>query len=355
MAPDKLVPNDPRVQHRTAFVNGQTYGYLCSTPPPSVPHRGHIVLVHGFPDLSFGWRYQIPFLTTLGLTVIAPDSLGYGRSSSPPTSEVHRYGFRQVASDIAALCHDHFQVSEIYLGGHDWGGTAVYRIAMYQPALIKAVFVICTPFNPPLPFYTPLKLRVRHQLPNFGYQLHFTSGEVEDRLRSKSEVSQFLNALYGGSGSGGEHGFDVNTGVKFENLPKLRRTPLLEEAELEYYATEYSRHGLNGPLNWYRTGEVNYLDELDVFFDGDTSVDSKKRPTVTQPVLFVLATKDQALKPAMAAKMASQIPNLVRKEVEAGHWVLWQRPEEINKILGEWFEGIWAGEKGQKKLGGAKL
>lgn len=36
--------------------------------------------LHGFPDLSMGWRYQIPMLADMGLRVIAPDCLGYGRT-----------------------------------------------------------------------------------------------------------------------------------------------------------------------------------------------------------------------------------------------------------------------------------
>jgi pimeloyl-ACP methyl ester carboxylesterase len=38
--------------------------------------------IHGFPDLSIGWRYQIPHILKLGFRVIAPDCIGYGRSVS---------------------------------------------------------------------------------------------------------------------------------------------------------------------------------------------------------------------------------------------------------------------------------
>jgi pimeloyl-ACP methyl ester carboxylesterase len=55
-------------------------------------------------------------------------------------------------------------------------------------------------------------------------------------------------------------------------------------------------------------------------------------------VLFVLAKKDQALKAFMAQKMEERIPNLTRREVDAGHWALWERPEDCNKIIGEWLE-----------------
>ena len=362
MSTSKLVPNDPRVQHRTVILNGQTYGYLYSPCPSTIPFRGTILLFHGFPDISFGWRNQIPFLTSLGLTVIAPDCLGYGRSSAPPTSSLKLYTYKRLADDMATLCA-HLGLSQVYLGGHDWGGMCVYRIAAYHPNLVKAVFSICTPYFPPTPVYEPLKLRVATKLPNFGYQLHFASGECEDQIRSKAEIKQFLNALFGGKGPNGETGFDTNTGVKLANLPLLARTSLLSEEELDHYASEYARSGINGPLNWYRTNELNYLDELEHFFPpanpNNTTPNGPKAtdPFLTScPLLFVLATQDQALKPFMAARMVPErIPRLTRREVEAGHWVLWQKPEEVRAILGEWFAKIWEEEEREAGKGKSRL
>lgn len=40
--------------------------------------------IHGWPDLSLGWRYQIPLLVSLGLRVVAPDMMGYGGTVRSP-------------------------------------------------------------------------------------------------------------------------------------------------------------------------------------------------------------------------------------------------------------------------------
>ena len=42
-----------------------------------------VVLAHGFPELAYSWRHQIPALAAAGCRVIAPDQRGYGRSSRP--------------------------------------------------------------------------------------------------------------------------------------------------------------------------------------------------------------------------------------------------------------------------------
>lgn len=71
MSQGKLVPNDPRVSTHTALLNGQTYKYILSEP--STPAKATIFLIHGWPDMGFGWRNQVPLLTSLGLRVVVPD------------------------------------------------------------------------------------------------------------------------------------------------------------------------------------------------------------------------------------------------------------------------------------------
>ena len=148
--------------------------------------------------------------------------------------------------------------------------------------------------------------------------------------------------MYGARGPNGEFAFDAAKGVFLENLPKLGMTKLLSEAELEYYAQEYARHGLHGPLNWYRNREVNYVEELEYFFKDGRSKDGLR---IGQEVLFVVATKDRALQPHMATKMEERIARLTRRQVTAGHWAQWEKPEEVNRILKEWFDGVVFGGK----------
>lgn len=45
------------------------------------PGRPCVLLLHGFPELAFSWRRQLPFLAAAGFHVVAPDQRGYGRSS----------------------------------------------------------------------------------------------------------------------------------------------------------------------------------------------------------------------------------------------------------------------------------
>ena len=110
-------------------------------------------------------------------------------------------------------------------------------------------------------------------------------------------------------------------------------------------------------MNWYRNQEVNFKDELQYVTPSSIPsplslyrITSPNRPRLTNkiinvPVLFIQATKDDALPPSLSEGMEGLIPNLTRKEVKTGHWALWEAPEKINEFVGEWLRKVDRGEK----------
>src|SRR6476660_1068400 len=42
-----------------------------------------VVFCHGFPELWYSWRHQIPALAAAGFRAIAPDQRGYGETDCP--------------------------------------------------------------------------------------------------------------------------------------------------------------------------------------------------------------------------------------------------------------------------------
>jgi pimeloyl-ACP methyl ester carboxylesterase len=323
---DKITPNDSRIKRLTADLNGQTYAYIDSTPA-STP-LATIFLIHGFPDLSFGWRYQIPFLTSLGYRVIVPDMMGYGGSSAPDSPSFYTY--KRAADDIAALAK-HIGVSSIILGGHDWGGAVVYRVALWHPELISALFSVCTPFFPPGKEYVDMTVAS-----NFKYQLQFRGTDVEREIVGEEKLRQFLNGMYHGTGPNGEPLFSVDHGVHFERLNKLRPARLASSEELDFYAKEYAKNGMHGPLNWYRTGELNFEDDRGIV----EKFDEDKEFKFEIPVLFVAGSRDAALPPRISLAMDRWFKNLKRGEVDTSHWALTEKPAEVNQYLKDWLEEI---------------
>ena len=250
--------------------------------------------------------------------------MGYAGTDAPESPSY--YTFKRTADDMAELARQ-LGTSTIILGGHDWGGAVVYRIALHYPKLVSAVFSICTPFTPPSKKYVPATV-----LPNFKYQLQLKGPDVEANIVGEEKLRQFLNGMYGGIGSNGEKAFSVAHGVYFDNLSKLNSTQLLDKAELDFYAKQYARTGMHGPLNWYRTGKLNFEDEK-------AMAEKMEGFKFDMPVLFVAGTKDAALPPALSQGMEKWFRCLMRGEVDANHWALWEKPAEVNQLIKEFLVG----------------
>ena len=77
-----------------------------------------VVMLHGFPELAFSWRHQLPALAEAGFRAIAPDQRGYGGSDVPPN--VEDYDMGNLIADVHGLL-DALGLESATLAGHDWG------------------------------------------------------------------------------------------------------------------------------------------------------------------------------------------------------------------------------------------
>src|SRR5512138_3141784 len=73
-----------------------------------------VVLAHGFPELSYSWRHQIPALARRGYRVLAPDQRGYGRSTRP--ERVEDYDIFCLTGDLLALLDDIDEQRAVFVG-----------------------------------------------------------------------------------------------------------------------------------------------------------------------------------------------------------------------------------------------
>ncbi|KFY53467.1 hypothetical protein V496_07566, partial [Pseudogymnoascus sp. VKM F-4515 (FW-2607)] len=287
----------------------------------------------------------IPTLLSLGLRVLLPALPGYHPSDAP--TDLAPYTLRSISRDLAALAA-HLGCGEggVYVLAHDWGGSLAWRLALWEPQLVKGLVVVCTPFDAPKPKgpFVPVEDLVAGPLPQFAYQITLASGEVERRVRSMEEVRGFLNAVYGGRSQEGKFGFDATGGVDWGLILSggLAKTTLLSEAELEYYARTFAAGGgMRGALNWYRTRKLNWEDDKEIKWDGKVKV----------PTLFLQASRDMALPVWMSERMGRHFEDLKMVQVDGTHWLLVQKAEECNKHIGEFLSGLMAKEKaGESKL-----
>ncbi|MFI0774785.1 alpha/beta fold hydrolase [Streptomyces sp. NPDC021212] len=120
------------VHHRTVEVDGLTVFYR-EAGPADAPV---LLLLHGYPTSSHMFRHLIPALAG-PYRVIAPDHIGFGRSSAPSVDEFP-YTF-----DALAEVTRHFlaviDVDRYTIYVQDYGAPVGWRLALADPDAVVAV------------------------------------------------------------------------------------------------------------------------------------------------------------------------------------------------------------------------
>lgn len=107
--------------------------------PASAPaNGGAAVLLHGKNFCGATWEGTIRALSSAGYRVIAPDQIGFCKSSKP---ERYQYSFQQLAANTHALIAS-LGVKNPVLIGHSTGGMIASRYALTYPNEVKALVLV---------------------------------------------------------------------------------------------------------------------------------------------------------------------------------------------------------------------
>jgi pimeloyl-ACP methyl ester carboxylesterase len=266
-----------------------------------------VVLCHGFPELAFSWRHQIPALIAAGYRVIAPDMRGFGRSSTP--SEIEAYDVLTLCGDLCGLLDELDEQDAVFVG-HDWGGSLVWQLAWIHPERVRAVAGLSVPFVPRAPA-APIPIMRRHLGEDF-YIVWFQQPGIADEALGR-DVRRTLTTSRQWTAHWAE-----------EDGASTRRPEWLSEDELEVYVSSFQRTGFTGGLNWYRNIDRNW--EL-------TAPYAERR--IEQPAMFLTGELDPVRRFMPAEAMEGWVTDLREQIVvpDAGHWVQQQAPEQVNEAL----------------------
>ena len=147
-----------------------------------------VVLLHGFPELAFSWRHQLPALADAGFRAIAPDMRGYGRTSVPPKSADYR--LCELIEDVHGLL-DALDLESATFIGHDWGALVLWQMAMLAPARIDKLVILNIPHIPRIPV-DPIGV-MRERFGNDFYIVNFQESDEAERVRLGAERASWLH------------------------------------------------------------------------------------------------------------------------------------------------------------------
>lgn len=283
MAPDR----SPAVEHLQLAANGQSI-YAAVAGPVDGPL---VLLLHGFPDISYGWRHQLGVLADAGLRVAAIDQRGYGHSSKPRGRTAYRIDV--LAADVIEVAR-RLGRKRFAVVGHDWGGIVAWHLASQKASVIERLAILNAPRIDGFARYLsrhPLQALMSSYVA--GFQV-----PVLPELVLRSGDFALLEAAFRSNARAGTFSAD----------------------ELAVYRSAWVMPGaLTTMLNWYRAMALASRAEAG---------------RVRAPTLIVWGDRDLALQSGLAEAGAATCDDAkVVHLPEAGHWIQAEESERVNALL----------------------
>jgi len=277
------------VTHRYAELGDVRLHYVEAGEGPLV------VLLHGFPQFWYMWRFQIPALVEAGFRVIAPDMRGYNLSDKPPN--VSDYRVELLARDVERLIRACGEETATVVG-HDWGAMAGWIAAMLHPERVGRLGIL----NLPHPHRFAHGLLRPTQLLRSSYMFFFQVPRLPEEALSASNFASLRYAL--------------------RNEPA--RPGMFSPEDIERYVEALASPGaLTAALNYYRA-----------LFRRNPFESRRLLRRIEAPVLVIWGEKDPFLSPELAEPDRYWVPNLrIERLPDAGHFVAEDRPEKVNALL----------------------
>lgn len=287
---------DTLVKHRTEPVNGINLHWVEAGTGPLV------VLLHGFPEFWFSWRYQIPALVEAGYRVVAPDMRGYNESDKP--AGYSNYLGRALSDDVAGLiaaCGE----ERATVVGHDWGGVTAWTTAIRHPEVVEKLVIL----NAPHPGVFLRGIRNPAQILRSSYVAMFQAPLLPEIALRAQNFAALRLALRGGS----------------------QRAGAFSDDDLQRYVEAFAKPGaLTAMLAYYRAMGRRIIPAARQTGAAPAKGD---RRSVPAPTMVIWGRNDPVLGENLADP-GDYVPNRRVEFIDdASHFVQADAPARVNELL----------------------
>lgn len=256
------------------------------------------LLLHGFPESAFSWRYQLPLLARLGYRAWAPDLRGYGGSTRP--LGVSAYALEHLEEDVAALI-EAAGAKEVLLVGHDWGALIAWYYAMFGRVPISRLIIM----NVPHPALMEKGLRTRRQLMKSWYIFFFQIPWLPEWGLARNNCAAI--------------------GRVFSDMA-VDKSRFPDEVLRVYQDAASVPGALTAMLNYYRA-----------LIRGLRSNRRRGSVKIDIPTLMIWGELDAALGKELTYGTDQLVSNLTLRYLpNVSHWVQQEAPETVNAMIEAW-------------------
>jgi len=258
--------------------------------------------LHGFPELGYSWRHQLPVLADLGYRAWAPDLRGYGATRPRPTRR-RDYLTSLLVDDVAALI-DVADAAEVVLIGHDWGAVLAWQFAIEQVRPLDRLVIMNVPH--PAEFLDGLK--TFRQLRKSWYIFFFQLPWLPEWALGRNDAEAIGNAF-------------TDMAVHPERFDDAAVRPFRQAAA--------EPGALRAMINWYRALPFGLRD---IRRHADVIIET--------PTLMVWGEQDAALGKELALRTDQHVSDLTLRYLpDASHWVQQDQPDVVNAMLTAFLRG----------------
>lgn len=259
-----------------------------------------VLMLHGFPEGAFVWDTVMQALSGQARCV-APNLRGYERSTAPQGVEAYRA--RVLVADLVALI-EYLGVPVDLLVAHDWGGALAWTLSAQHPDLVRRLLIV----NAPHPAALLRELRTSPAQQAASGYMNFLCRPDAAALLVENDFARLWP-------------FFERMGGQAWLTPGLR----------ERYRALW-RHGLEGPLNYYRASPLRPpLSPDDPVMRLQLTPDAV---TVRVPTTVLWGDADTALLPSLLDDLVTWVPALEMLRVpDASHWIVHERPDLLAEVV----------------------
>ena len=252
-----------------------------------------MLMLHGFPELWYSWRHQIPEFAK-DYKVVALDLRGYNDSEKP--SEQSAYVMSELIKDVEGVIQG-LGYDRCVFVGHDWGGAIAWCFAYAYPEMVERLIVM----NIPHPAKFAEGLRTPQQLMRSWYTFFFQVPVLPELVLQAFDYEAIGNALIGMA------------------VDKSTFTP----TDIEAYKDAAAKRGaLTAMLNYYRNAFTSFQQQ-------DWSL-------LDVPTLMIWGEEDAALGKELTYGTQEFVRDCqIRYIPNCSHWVQQERPELVNQYMRE--------------------